>query len=48
METIKTEELDEVIEQLTDENRRYFIGVLEALYFAQNMQKVPILEKEKG
>ena len=41
----KTEELREAIEQLTDENQRYFIGILEALTFAQN---VSVLEPEEG
>ena len=33
--------LEEYINQLTDENQRYFLGVLEALNFAQNMEEIP-------
>ena len=31
-----TKALEEHIRQLSDENQRYLLGVLEALYFAQN------------
>ena len=33
--------LEDSIDQLTDENQHYFIGVLEALNFAQNTQEIP-------
>jgi hypothetical protein len=35
-----TKILEEHINQLTDENQRYFLGVLEALNFAQNMEEI--------
>jgi hypothetical protein len=33
------ERLAEEIDKLTEENQRYFLGILEALSFAQNTQK---------
>jgi hypothetical protein len=33
------EHLSEKVDELTAENKRYFLGVLEALCFAQNIQK---------
>ena len=37
-----TKALEEHIKQLSDENQRYLLGVLEALNFAQNsMEEIP-------
>jgi len=33
--------LEASVDQLTDEHRRYFLGVLEALTYAQNMAEKP-------
>jgi hypothetical protein len=34
--------LEATIDQLTDEHQLYFLGILEALTFAQNMREIPI------
>jgi hypothetical protein len=39
--------LFEVVDRLTDENQRYFLGVLEALNFAQSIQEIPELRLMK-
>ena len=36
--------LERFIDQLNDENQRYFLGVLEALNFAQNADEIPAYE----
>ena len=43
MDTSK-KQLHEAVEQLTDENQSYLLGVLEALYFAQNEREMTALE----
>jgi DNA-binding MurR/RpiR family transcriptional regulator len=35
---VNKKRLEEVVDSLTEENRRYFLGVVEALNFAQNIQ----------
>jgi len=40
----KIKRLENAIDQLTDENRSYFLGVLEALTFAQNAREMPVEE----
>jgi len=38
--------LEETIDQLTDEYQFYFLGVLEALNFAQNAKEIPMRMSE--
>jgi hypothetical protein len=41
--------LEASIDQLTDEHQLYFLGILEALTFAQNIREIPIeLEGKHG
>ena len=40
------ERLSEAVDKLTDENQRYFLGVVEALTFAQNEQNKTRTEKD--
>jgi hypothetical protein len=37
-----TKHLEEIIDQLTDEYQFYFLGVLEALSFAQNAKEIAL------
>ena len=39
-----TKRLENAIDQLTDEHQSYFLGVLEALNFAQNEREMPVEE----
>jgi len=39
-------QLHEAVEQLTDENQSHLLGVLEALYFAQNESEMAAPEPE--
>ena len=41
------ERLSEAVDKLTDENQRCFLGVVEALTFAQNEQNKTRTEKRK-
>jgi len=41
-----TKRLEEATDQLTDEHQSYFLGVLEALNFAQNAREIPVEETE--
>ena len=38
--------LEESVDRLTDEHKSYFLGVLEGLIFAQNVQEAPGLNPE--
>jgi len=40
------ERLEETTNQLTDEHQSYFLGVLEALNFAQNAREIPVEETD--
>jgi len=42
-----TKYLEETIDQLTDESQFYFLGVLEALNFAQNEIETPVTVTEE-
>ena len=42
-----TKRLENTIDELTDEYQFYFLGVLEALNFAQNSRETPIEEGEE-
>ena len=42
-----TNRLEEIIDQLTDEYQFCFLGVLEALNYAQNAIEMPIEETEE-
>jgi hypothetical protein len=37
---MKTKRLEEATDQLTEEHQSYFLGVLEALTFAQNAREI--------
>jgi len=39
--------LEESVNQLTEEHKSYFLGVLETLTFAQNVYETPALEPEE-
>jgi DNA-binding MurR/RpiR family transcriptional regulator len=41
------ERLDRAIDVLTEENRRYFLGILEALAFAQSEQGQSGIKKDE-
>ena len=43
-----TERLEETLDRLTDESQSYFLGVLEALNFAQNATETPVAEAEEA
>jgi len=38
--------LEESVDRLTDEHKSYFLGVLEGLFFAQNIQETSALKPE--
>jgi|GEM_PF-1841096 len=43
---LREKQLHEAVEQLTDENQDRLLGVLEALFFAQNEGEMVVLEPE--
>jgi hypothetical protein len=47
MTNSNTKRLEETIDQLSDEYRFYFLGVLEALNYAQNAIEIPFEETEE-
>jgi len=41
---LRESKLLEAVDQLTDENQSHLLGVLEALFFAQNEVEEPVLD----